>query len=406
MVNESTFTQRKTFSFKLKPSKSQEQAFCQFAGNSRFVYNSLLAWAKQSWSDTGENVVSRTHMSRQITHLRNEFGWLAESPRKTLSTSGDDLIRAYGKFFSKKSSYPKFKCKKRSRPSFRYKAEKRVVRVEGSKIRLPKIGMVPFVKSQEVLGDIKEATVLKMPSGWYVRLSCTSEVRTLPSVSSRIGLDLGIKNFAHTSSDVAIPNPKFYRSKERKLRKLSKSLSRKVKGGSNRRKAKIKLAKHHEKISNIRKDFLHKLSTKVIRENQTIAIEDLNIKGMIKNRRLSKSISDASWGEFVHQLEYKASWYGRNVIKIDRWYPSSKTTNCCGDYIEGLKLHHRNVTCSVCGEAWGRDHNAALNILNVAVGHTETKNDCGGECKTGFDSAVASEAVIPNRECQNDYQSI
>ena len=376
---------RKAFKFKLKPNKNHIQQFEQFSGNARFVYNALLAWSSETYKDTGENTVGRSPMFGKIAKLKGENEWLKRSHSQTLQQSGEDLISAYKRFFSGKGRYPRFKSKKKTRQSFRYPQN---VKIDGSKIFLPKIGWVSFRKSQEVDGQIKTATVSKSASGWFVSLSCVVNIDPLPVNENEVGVDVGLAHFATLSSGEKIDNPKYYRSKERKLRKLNRSLSRKKKGSANRTKARQRLAKHHEKVANLRKDFLHKLSTRLVRENQTICLEDLNVKGMLKNRRLAKSISDVAWGEFNQQIEYKAGWYGREVLRVDRFEPTSKTTSCCGERIEGLTLRHRTITCPRCGTIWDRDHNAALNILKVAAGYTDTLNACGDEHKTGTIPAV------------------
>lgn len=383
---------RKAYKFKLKPNRSQVQQFEQFCGNTRFVYNALLAWSSDTYKETGQNTVGRSPMCSKITSLKKEHEWLKRSHVHTLQSAADDLISAYQRFFKGLGGYPRFKSKKRHRSSFRYKSG---VKIQGSKIYLPKIGWVSFRKSQEVQGQIKTATVSQSPSGWFVSISCIVDVDPLPVVEHEVGIDLGLTHFATLSTGEQIDNPKHYRSKERKLRRLSRALSRKMKGSANRSKAKRKLAKHHEKVANTRKDFLHKQSTRLIRENQTIGLEDLNVKGMLKNRRLAKSISDVSWSEFVRQLEYKAAWYGREVFKVGRFFPSSKTTSCCNEYLPDLKLSDRIISCPACGRVWDRDVNAAINILNVAVGHTETQNARGDERKTVMVAAVVEESRIP-----------
>ena len=372
-------TIRRSHKFKLRPTADQEQQFWQFAGNARFVYNALLNWSSQLYKRFGLSVVHRASFGKRITQLKNQHEWLALSHVHTLQSAGDDLVSGYKRFFKKQGGYPRFKSKRNAKQSFRYKSG---VAIDGEYVKLPKIGWVRFYRSINHIGQIKTATVSRSASGWYVALACVEEIEQHPETNQAVGIDLGLSHYATLSTGEKIDNPRHYRTAERKLRRLQRGLSHKKKGSANRAKVRAKVAKHHEKVANMRKDFQHKLTTRLVVENQAIGIESLHVRGMVRNRRLAKSISDAGWGEALRQLKYKSEWHGRRLEAKDRFYPSSKTTNCCGAYLVDLRLPDREIVCPDCGQIWDRDLNAALNLKPVAVGHTDTKNDCGGECQT------------------------
>ncbi|ALS22211.1 putative transposase [Paenibacillus naphthalenovorans] len=358
---------QKAYKFRIYPNKKQIQQINKTFGCSRFVYNYFLDKRIKIYEENKETL-SYGKCSSILTILKQEKEWLKEVDKFALQNSLKDLDRAYQKFFKEKTGFPKFKSKHNNRQSYRTNYTNNNIEINENKIKLPKLGWVKFAKSREVEGKILNVTISKNPSGkYFASFCCEVEIVQLPTSDNKIGLDLGIKDFVISSNGDKIDNPKHLIKSEQKLKNLQRSLSRKKKGSKNRNKVRIKLAKQHEKISNQRLDFLHKLSTKLISENQVIYLEDLKVKNMQQNERLAKNIADASWSKFRNILEYKAKWYGREVKILDRWFPSSKTCSCCGFKNEKLTLDIREWTCENCGENHDRDINAAVNILQQGL---------------------------------------
>ena len=370
-----------TYKLCLTPTKEQEVLLSKHFGCIRFVYNLFLDRRTKFYLEAKEKQLAKktltyVDMAKELTQIKDkeETEWLNECNSQSLQHAIKHLDGAYNRFFKKLAKFPRFKSKK-NKQSFRIP---QFVTIENRRIHFPKFKEgIKIDLHREIEGEINYATITRNKAGqYYACIGVTRTIEPKPKTDKMIGIDLGIKSLVVCSDGQTFPNIKTTKQYEKQLRLRQKELSRTKKGSKGRDKARLKVGKVQVKIANIRHNHLHQITSKLINENQVICLEDLSVKNMMSNRCLSKSIGDASWGELVRQLTYKAGWYGRKVVKIDRYFPLSKTCNHCGYINEGLTLDQREWECPRCQENLDRDLNASLNILrqglnNLMVGTTK-----------------------------------
>jgi putative transposase len=371
----------RAYKFRLYPNTEQQVALAKSFGCVRWYWNYSLNLCQETYKATGKGL-SRGYIQGLLPELKKEYSWLSDAYSQCLQVVALNLSTAYKNFFDKRAKLPRFKSK-HGRQSISYPAN---VKFEDDYLKLPKIGLVYCVRHREFEGTIKTVTVSLNPDGKYFASVLVDDEKDTPSPSTdgkAIGIDLGLTHFAITSNGSKYDNPRHIAKHSKNLKKKQQSLSRKKKESSRGNKARKLVAKVHSKITRCREDFLHKLSRKIVNENQVIAVENLNVKGMVRNHNLAKAISDAGWGQFCTMLKYKAEREGKTYLEIDRFFPSSKTCNVCLNQIGSLPLDIRNWTCEYCQTSHDRDINAAINIRNEALRILRVRNSASqAECKT------------------------
>ena len=400
---------KKGLEIRLYPSKEQRALINRTLGCSRFVYNHVLALKKELWDEY------KLSFNPKLKSFKEEWKFLTKVPSQALANSYMDCLAAFNNFFNyikkktkQEAKFPKFH-KKGQKDSFRIAATKTSkgydIRIEDHEhIKVPKLGLIKFRNYNRIDWSkvhIYNITIKKTPAGKYFASLCCElpEPEYVEPKFYACGFDLGLKDFAIFDSGEVVENPRYFRTSQVKLAKEQRKLSHCIKGSQNYKKQKLRVALVHEKIKNQRKDFQHKWSRKIVNENQVIVSEDLNVKGMLKNHKLAKSIADASFGSFCNMIAYKASEQHRQYVKIGTFYPSSKLCHCCSFKYKGLKLEERFWTCPQCGTYLDRDENAAINILNEGLKILKCRNTVG---RSGDDKSSKPVDTVNNSSLEQE----
>lgn len=379
---------------RLYPTARQGASLSVQFGCARWAWNEAFATSQKLYADTGKGLNYHA-MAVRLPKLKEQNPWLKDADSQALQASLQNLSRAFENFFAKRGRFPRFKSK-HGRQSIQYPQR---VKLDGNKIYLPKVGWVKCVVHRGIAGPLKTVTVSRNACGQYHAAILTDDGVVMPPVSAKgkaIGVDVGLNHLAVTSDGAKFDNPRFLKKALRNLKRKQQSLSRKKKGSNNRDKARRLVARAHERVACARKDHLHKLSRRIVNENQVVCVENLNVKGMVKNRSMARAVSDVGWSMLTGFLEYKCAQEGKAFVKCDRWYPSSKTCNHCQHQVGDMPLDVRSWTCTQCGTHHDRDINAALNIrdegLRILAGGTPA-TACGGRVSREAKSSLRRRAT-------------
>jgi len=386
---------KRAYKYRFYPTYEQKCVLAQTFGCCRFVYNLGLSTRKTAYFQHGQKLTSHD-LSAMLPGLKKEYPWLADCSSVPIQQSLRHLDRAYKNFFAGRANYPTFK-KKQGNQSATYASN--AFTWENGQLTLAKMDEpldIHFHRDLPQGCKSSSVTVSKdCANRYFVSILIEEQMKPLPVITSQVGLDLGLKSMVNLSTGEAVGNPKFYARDEKRLAKAQRRHAKKKKGSKNREKARRKVASIHARIQDRRRDYQHKLSTRIVNENQVMCVESLAVKNMVQNHCLAKAIVDVGWGEFVRQLEYKSQWYGRTLITIDRWYPSSKTCHDCKHVVEDLPLDVREWVCPKCGVWHDRDFNASRNILAEGL----SVSACGGGVRPARAKARAGNPQRSRKAC-------